>query len=175
MGNQEIFAALARLERMEKQSGPKSFEEFERERDGKKPQGSVGHGESSMIYSLTVKCVQGPEPIEPVSRVIEIEDRSTLLDLHGAIQSAFHLDPDHLFEFFVGRSERKEAIVFTQSDDWEDMAEAFGSIELNRLWPVPKNMKLFYWYDFGDDWKFQITKGRSEKRPKEGVSYPRAV
>jgi hypothetical protein len=37
--------------------------------------------------------------------------------------------------------------------------------------PLPKGQKLFYWFDFGDDWKFEITlKDSKEKKP--GVKYP---
>ena len=35
-------------------------------------------------------------------------------------------------------------------------------------------MKLFYWFDFGDDWKFQITL-RKLKAPKPGNQYPRVI
>ncbi len=151
------------------------FEDFERKRSLEKPAEPATPPQLPMIYSLTVTCVWGWRLRAPCIRVIEIEDTATLLDLHEAIQDAVAFDRDHLFEFFAGRTCRNRSLLFGDSASWEDEAADFDSIELKRIWPLPDRMKLFYHFDFGDDWKFQITKGRSVKPPGKGVRYPRVV
>ncbi len=44
------------------------------------------------------------------------------------------------------------------------------------LFPLGKGNKLFYMFDYGDNWLFKISKSR--KSPKEltqGIKYPRIV
>jgi hypothetical protein len=36
-------------------------------------------------------------------------------------------------------------------------------------------MKLYYWFDFGDDWTFEIKKSRKKIEKKDNVKYPRIV
>jgi len=46
---------------------------------------------------------------------------------------------------------------------------------LNRVFPLPERLKLFFWFDFGDDWKFEIKKDRSTHPPAPKTRYPRVV
>ena len=39
---------------------------------------------------------------EEISRIIEIEDKQTLYDLHINIQQLFDWDNDHMFSFYLG-------------------------------------------------------------------------
>ena len=128
-----------------------------------------------MIYTLSVKCAWGLYLTEPCVRVIEIRDNATLLDLHYAIQKAVEFDCDHMFEFFAGRNYRKRAIIFSEASEPECDAGVKDEISLQRIWPLPKSMNLFYRFDFGDDWKFQINKERAVRPPEKGVRYPRVV
>ena len=146
------------------------FEEYEEERpvsgdDSKRPAKPV-------IYTLTIECVFGIHLREECQRVIEMKSTDDLNDLHFAIQNAVKFDNDHLFEFFIGPNYRRRKIVFSE-DDNEDAAH--NPVGLWRIWPLPKNMSLFYWFDFGDDWKFRIKKSRSTKAPEKGVRYPRVI
>jgi hypothetical protein len=50
-----------------------------------------------------------------------------------------------------------------------------AEIPLNKVYPLPERMKLYYWFDFGDDWKFQITKDRKVKASESKVKYPRVI
>jgi len=40
---------------------------------------------------------------------------------------------------------------------------------------LPDRPKLYYWFDFGDDWTFEITKDRRIKSAEPRVKYPRVV
>ena len=86
-------------------------------------------------------------------------------------------DNDHLFDFFVGKNCRNRAQLFSDPEDWDsDPYDVFGNIKLSSIWPMQDGMKLFYHFDFGDDWYFQITKTKhKEKSPEPNKSYPALI
>ena len=43
--------------------------------------------------------------------------------------------------------------------------------KLNEVYPL-SGMKLYYLFDFGDDWLFQIKKSRKENLEKKDTKYP---
>jgi hypothetical protein len=47
--------------------------------------------------------------------------------------------------------------------------------ELRFVFPLPERLKLYYWFDFGDDWKFEIRRARHGKEPASRVTYPRVI
>jgi hypothetical protein len=107
---------------------------------------------------------------------MEIDSQSSLLELHDAIQEAVDFDGDHLFEFFAGRNWRNRKLVFENSFDWEASFDIYDTITLEQVYPLPKSCKLYYHFDFGDDWYFEIKLSR--KRPQEpevDVTYPRII
>ena len=129
-----------------------------------------------MIWTLKVECVWGWYLEEDCIRVIEIDSESSLYGLHNAIQDAVGFDDDHPFEFTAGRNERNRKVVFGPTSDWEDTYDRYDGIILSQVYPLPQNCKLYYHFDFGDDWYFAIT--RSRKKPKEpaaDVAYPRVI
>jgi hypothetical protein len=122
------------------------------------------------IWALTVKLVCNMHTEEPWEAVIEISPFDTLDDLHYAIQDAVEFDDDHLYEFFVARGRRsRNRVRFTEENYGLD--ESIGD-----AYPDIKNYKLFYLFDYGDDWLFEVSKGRRKPRlAEEGVEYPRMV
>ena len=129
-----------------------------------------------MIWTLRIECVAGRYLEDEWIRVVEMDSASTLCDLHELIQDAARFDRDHPFEFFAGRNHRHRAVTF---DDATDGAEAWDDCEastLEDIFPLPKNLKLFYHFDFGDDWKFEIRRTRAKpKEPEPRVKYPRVI
>jgi len=114
---------------------------------------------------------------EDCIRVIEIEESASLIDLHAAIQDSVCFDYDHLFEFFAGRNWRRRDLLFSEEFfDWEAEADDLEEVTLEDVYPLPKGMKLYYHFDFGDDWYFEIKKSRKKPaQPQAGVNYPRVV
>jgi hypothetical protein len=109
-------------------------------------------------------------------RVVEMDSASTLVDLHDLIQDAARFDRDHPFEFFAGRNYRHRAMTFGDALDEADACDDYEAMTLERIFPLPKNMKLFYHFDFGDDWKFEIRRTRVKpKEPAPRVKYPRVI
>ncbi len=104
---------------------------------------------------------------------IEVPGRFTLDELHYTIQALVKFDDDHLHEFFVGRNWRDRKVVFGEGAESPFAANEAETTPLEEVFPVPKGQKLFYHFDFGDDWIFEVVcdpkasrVGRQFKRPR---------
>ena len=129
-----------------------------------------------MIWTLRIECIGGSYLEEKCVRTIEVDSGSTLLELHDTIQDAVDFDRDHLFEFFAGRSSRNRKVVFDNSFEWEDRVDTYSLLALEKVYPLPKGCKLYYHFDFGDSWYFEIRKSRKKPRePEPDVTYPRVI
>lgn len=129
-----------------------------------------------MIWTLRIECIGGTYRKGECVRTIEIESGSSLFELHDAIQDAVDFDRDHLFEFFAGRHFRNRKVVFDDSLDWEDSFDTYFQIGLDQVYPLPKSCKLYYHFDFGDDWYFEIRRSRKKPRvPESDAEYPRVI
>ena len=124
-----------------------------------------------MIWTLKVTLVSGIYSTGPCVRVIEIESSATLEDLHLVIQQAVDFDDDHLYEFYYARTARsRERVRF---DD--ENGELFNRT-LDTLFPLPKDRKLFYLFDYGDSWLFSVERTRkAPHEPTAGVRYPQLI
>ncbi|NQY33806.1 MAG: hypothetical protein HRT37_02325 [Alteromonadaceae bacterium] len=121
-----------------------------------------------MIITLNIRLVSGYMGKDDWSCDIEIDQNENLEDLHYVIQDAVDFDNDHLYEFYVARTLRSFDRV-----RFDGEYEGSLDISLSKLFPLPKNRKLFYWFDYGDSWKFQISRSRKKPRePESGKQYP---
>jgi len=129
-----------------------------------------------MILTLTIDCVRAVYRKETCIRVIEIDEKACLYDLHDAIQDAVEFGRDHSFEFFLANSSSPYAVKkwLAEKEEWEDKEEEFYRIRLTDIWPTGRK-KLYYLFDFGDKWIFEIRKIRGAKEPESGVKYPRLI
>ena len=120
-----------------------------------------------MIYTLSIECVCGPNLIEPFERTVEVPSNSTLGDLHWLILDLVEFDDDdHLTGFYGARTwEGPKAWLLDDSEEtpWE--------MALEEIYPLPARRHLYFLYDFGDSWIFEIRKGK-DKTEEEGVEYP---
>lgn len=124
-----------------------------------------------MIWTLKVELLFGTYAEEKWDGLIEIESSSTLETLHFAIIDAVHFENDHLYEFYVSRTERsRDRLRFD-----EESGKIYDTT-LESLYPLEKGRKLYYLFDYGDHWLFRITKNRkSPQEPKTGIKYPRLL
>ena len=127
-----------------------------------------------MIYTLTITAVSGAYLEEECIRVLEIDENDTLEDLHFAIQKAVSFDNDHLYDFYAGRHHRNRQVQYADDEDWETRESEFSQLRLSEVYPL-NGLKLYYWFDFGDDWKFEIRKARKVKPPESDCEYPRVI
>ncbi len=113
------------------------------------------------IYKLTISFPYD-EDDNPWSKTIEVTENFTLFKLHKYIQKLVGFDDDHLFEFFVEKNPRHLR------------NSASNKLKLNEIYPL-KGVKLFYLFDFGDTWIFQITKSRKKIIENTKTSYPTLI
>ena len=122
-----------------------------------------------MIITLKTTLLRGMYCEAEWSANIELEDSSTLDNLHHVIQHAVDFDNDHLYCFFLSRTERSRSREY-----YDDENGLIFSKTLKDLFPLPDKKSLFYLFDWGDEWVFKISQTR--KRPHErvkGMTYPR--
>jgi len=124
-----------------------------------------------MIWTLKVELLFGTYAEEEWDGLIEIESSSTLEELHFAIIDAVNFENDHLYEFYVSRTERsRDRLRFDVESG------IIYDTTLESLYPLEKGRKLYYLFDYGDHWLFRITKSRkSPQEPKTGIKYPRLL
>jgi hypothetical protein len=124
-----------------------------------------------MIWVLKVKLLSGMYAADEWVGVIEIDASASLEELHLAIQRAVNFNNDHMYEFFIARAERGRKV---ESFDLED-GEVYEQTLVD-LFPLSDKLHLYYRFDYGDEWRFQITKTRkSYPMPSPGVTYPRLI
>ena len=130
---------------------------------------------NQVIWTLRVKL---PQIQSECVRVIEIKSNATFLELHEAIQNAVDFDNDHLFEFFVGRHSESRAYIIggEPNGDTFNTVRTYRSVRISSVWPLPTGMNLYYLFDFGDNWLFQISKTRhKDKMIQPDTVYPRVI
>jgi hypothetical protein len=133
------------------------------------------NNKNQVIWTLRVKL---PQIQSECVWVIEIKSTATFLQLHEAIQDAVDFDNDHLFDFFVGRysGNRKYTIGGEANGDTLNPVRTYRNIRISSVWPLPTGMNLYYLFDFGDNWLFQINKTRhKDKLIQPGIVYPRVI
>jgi hypothetical protein len=108
------------------------------------------------------------------SAVIEVPEDMTLGDLHYTIQELVNFDDDHLHQFYAGRDWRKRTVEFGEPESPFEANDA-EDVKLSDVFPLEKKHNLYYHFDFGDDWIFEI-KCRAGKTPvNRRAKYPRVV
>jgi hypothetical protein len=130
-----------------------------------------------MIYTLRVELIQSLYWDKECVRVIEIPKDYSLMRLHDAIQDAVKFDNDHLYEFYAGRDHRNRAIRYgdvEDNEDFETQLNEYARIQLDEVYPLER-MKLYYLFDFGDGWLFEIKKLRALKPVDPRAKYPRVI
>ena len=110
------------------------------------------------IYTLTISLPYDEED-EPWSKAIEVKEDFTLQKLHKYIQKIVEFDDDHLYEYFIGKNPRNRVQTVSKKT------------KLNEIYPMT-GYKLYYLFDFGDSWLFQIKKSRKKKTEEQQKKYP---
>ena len=121
-----------------------------------------------MIWTIKIQLLYGQQVEDPWESGIEIDAESTLEDIHYVIQSAVKFDNDHMYEFYISRTENSHDRTIFDNEN-----EKIYTTTLDDLYPLKKNMNLYYMFDYGDCWLFKISKTRKKPHePVKGVEYP---
>jgi hypothetical protein len=122
-----------------------------------------------MIATLKVTLVRGLYCEDDWTANIELDEASTLAELHDAIQMAVGFDNDHSFSFYLSRTDRSRTRQYFHDDD-----ESIDTKTVKDMFPLPEKQSLFYLFDWGDEWVFKISKTRKNlQQASPGVTYPR--
>ncbi len=132
------------------------------------------YGHLQMIVTLKItlgSSMYTDEQDQGWQCVMEIDSETMLEDLHLAIQTAVNFENDHLYEFYIARTARsRERLRF------DDENEAIYTTDLEDVFPLPKDRKLFYMFDYGDSWLFSIAQTRKKPFPAAArTKYPRVI
>ncbi len=116
------------------------------------------------VFVLTLKFPSVPhdDEEEPWFRTIEAREDTDLMKLHRTIQKIIDFEDDHLWEFYVGKNPRKRLYTVPKRT------------RLNEIYPLT-GCKLYYLFDFGDHWLFEIKKSRKKMMEHPDVKYPRLI
>lgn len=115
-----------------------------------------------MIYTIKIKL---PEPMEGNhwECVMEVDGDTNLEDLHLIIQDAVEFDNDHMYEFYIAKTDRAR-----ERQNFECDEQSICNTTIESFIQMAQGKKMFYLFDYGDSWVFQISKTR--KKPFEPVS-----
>jgi hypothetical protein len=94
--------------------------------------------------------------------------------MHGVMQSLTNFDNDHCYDFFTGKTHRDSRNSLGRDEEFSTASKKLKKIKLADVFPLPPGHYLFYWFDFGDDWKFQISL-KKETEKEAGIKYPRVT
>ena len=124
-----------------------------------------------MILTLKTTLIRGMYYEREWSANIELDESSTLAELHDAIQMAVDFENDHMFCFFLSRTDRSRSREY-----FDDENGLLFTKTVAELFPLPRHQSLFYLFDWGDSWIFKISPTRKRLQdPATGVTYPRVV
>ena len=128
------------------------------------------------ILRLSIECTFGQYLEEPFIRIVELPTVMTLEDLHFFIKDELVMfDEDHLSGFFIANSWRGDRDWLTESDDLDFDEDRAWLRSLGEIFPLAKHKKLYYLFDFGDSWTFEIRKKGKALKPIPDVAYPRVI
>jgi hypothetical protein len=129
------------------------------------------------IYTLNIANIW--DPVEDKNfweATIEAPDILSLFELHHLIQDTVYFDNDHLFDFYAGRNYRNRKVVFSEEPGSPLDGGIYEDTRLKDIYPFEfKGLKLYYLFDYGDNWIFEIRKSRKRVKPVQGHTYPRVV
>jgi hypothetical protein len=123
-----------------------------------------------MIYTIKISLPNFGDA-DNWESVFEIAGENTLEDLHLLIQDLVEFDNDHMYEFFIASTPSSRDRLSFNFDN-----EGIFDSNIENFITQSQGKKMFYLFDYGDCWYFQVSKTR--KKPFEavkGTEYPNIV
>jgi hypothetical protein len=128
------------------------------------------------LYELKINTISNVDSGQNFwEATVHLPQDFTLHQFHLYIQDLVKFDNDHLYEFFSGRHERHRKVVYAEKAGYPMDGGRYESIQICELFPLVKGFKLYYHFDFGDDWLFQIKKSRKCPETEAGAKYPKLM
>jgi hypothetical protein len=136
--------------------------------DSRKP----AAGKTAEIWRIKIQLERGIGADGPWEATVEMRPSTTLAVVHRTVQSLVGFADDHLYTFFVASSNMRRDRIALENEYQEPQLD----LTLASIFPLAAGQKLFYWFDFGDDWHFAITRIADTPVPaQQGVKYPLTI
>jgi len=135
------------------------------------------------IYQIKIDLIRmGLEEIEEdISRIIEIEDKQTLYDLHLNIQDLFDWDNDHMFSFYLGKKLFDRDNEYSANPLGEHIVSSYGKpsksaaeTELRDL-DLAIDFSFWYLFDYGDELVHKVTVEKIRELKPEESGFPKLI
>ncbi len=123
------------------------------------------------ICTLSITCVSGRHLSQAYRFEFALPAQFTLDELASYILEVVDFDGDHLSSFYLANSPRGKRTWFTTSGEWGEDADV-PDIRLCDIFPLGRHRKLYYNYDPGASWCFEIVRKDRETDAVAGRSYP---
>ncbi len=130
------------------------------------------------LFHLSIACVGGAYLREPFGFVVALPVETMLVEVADLILRTLEFDDDHMSDFFLANGPRGAKSPLLARCDHEDASDEDASVwqlPLSAVFPLAKHKKLYYFFDYGDSWKFQITKKGREASADARLTYPLIV
>ena len=127
------------------------------------------------VYTLSIDYVGGGYPGEKFQRVIEVPCDMPLSSLHGLIQHLTGFDDDKIHDFYVASSIRGRKTWFKRGGQWKSDGHSAFVEPIEQVFVSKTKRKLYYSFDFGDNWIFEIGRKGDKGPPQSDRNYPRVV
>ena len=108
-----------------------------------------------MIITLKITMIRAFCYRYDWSADIEIDESSTLEDLHYAIQDAVEFDNDHLYCFFVSRTDRSRSRTMFDHQDGRALPK-----KPQDMLPLPPARYPFYLFHWRHEWVVKFSRTR---------------
>ena len=128
-----------------------------------------------LILTLDIKLSGWRIAQDSWSARIEVAENTTLTELHELILQLVGFANDHLHAFFAGRTWRSRTVTFGEPTDTPYGFNEGEEVPLSEVFPLSKGHKLFYHFDFGDDWLFEIVRRPNAKQADRKSQYPQLL
>jgi hypothetical protein len=122
-----------------------------------------------MVCTIKLKLLNGMSASDAWECLIELPLDFSLEEVHFTIQDALEFDNDHMYEFSISNSLGGKKV-----DEFACDSDKIYTTTIENLLKKSKGKKIFYLFDYGDNWIFQISSSR--KKPflaDVDTTYPR--
>lgn len=127
------------------------------------------------LYTLSIDYVGGGYPGEKFQRVVEVPCDMPLSSLHGLVKQLAGFSDERIHDFYVASSIRGKKLWFKRNGHWHAEAELSFTSSLDQVFLCKTKRKLYYSFEFGDNWIFEIGRKGDIVVPLADCDYPRVV
>jgi hypothetical protein len=123
-----------------------------------------------------MECVRGAYLEDDFLRVIEVSSDMQIVELHQLIRDLIGFTDEQLHDCFIATRLRGKKTRFMPSQSHpESTPEADMSITVAEIYAAGSRRRLFYSFNFGDNWIFEVKKVTAAPKRNPETQYPRII